>query len=623
MLKTLISNLSDDKSYKGFLAHIENHFFKNDELLLLQRLIDLGQSHLFADWDELGANDEAKRAFIQNLLTIDESYPTGIKGYVENAVVLLEQAKKGTNAFEGFTPSKPETVDLSNFGKEYFECESIAMEHLHEIAVVLVAGGLGERLGYSGIKLAIPVETTTLTTYLQHYCRVIAAMESRMKVKRAVPLIIMTSQETHEGTLQAFEENSYFGLEKDQITILKQELVPAISDNEGHLALKDKYKLVLKPHGHGDIHMLMHTSKKAAKLHAEGYKHLLFIQDTNGQVFNAGFSAIGSLIKNRFDFNGVAVNRVPKEAVGAIAKLEKGDTSLTLNVEYNLLDPLLRSTIQPEGDVASDNGYSIFPGNINVLAVKLSTYVSILEKSGGIIAEFVNPKYKDDTRTSFIKPTRLETMMQDLPKLFTEGESVGVTIFDRKWCFSPNKNNIKDARKKYENKTPPECAATAESDFYGGGRKRLELAGVKMPATLEDQPLYGVPFNYGPRVYLTPAFALTIDEVKNKIKDCEIGNGSTLILDGENIHLENVSISENSSLVIEAIPEAKVHVRNLKVENSGHKISLLSDEEVSKDDTPEYLKIRGYNIVDQGAQTYRFDKPGTFIIDSDGNVIDG
>lgn len=44
--------------------------------------------------------------------------------------------------------------------------------------------------------------------------------------------------------------------------------------------------------------------------------------------------------------------RQAKEAIGAIAKLSRPDgTSLTINVEYNQLDPLLRATINQEGDV--------------------------------------------------------------------------------------------------------------------------------------------------------------------------------------------------------------------------------------------------------------------------------
>lgn len=36
----------------------------------------------------------------------------------------------------------------------------------------------------------------------------------------------------------------------------------------------------------------------------------------------------------------------------------------------------------------------------------------ILSCSTGLVPEFVNPKYSDDTRTAFNTPTRLECMMQ-------------------------------------------------------------------------------------------------------------------------------------------------------------------------------------------------------------------
>lgn len=38
---------------------------------------------------------------------------------------------------------------------------------------------------------------------------------------------------------------------------------------------------------------------------------------------------------------------------------------MVINVEYNQLDPLLRATGFPDGDVNCETGYSPFPGNIN------------------------------------------------------------------------------------------------------------------------------------------------------------------------------------------------------------------------------------------------------------------
>lgn len=82
-------------------------------------------------------------------------------------------------------------------------------------------------------------------------------------------------------------------------------------------------------------------------------------------------------------------------------------------MEYNQLDPLLRSSGFPEGDVNDPNtGFSPFPGNINQLLFALRPYVEVLERTKGAMPEFVNPKYKDSTKTDFKSPTRLECMMQ-------------------------------------------------------------------------------------------------------------------------------------------------------------------------------------------------------------------
>ena len=57
--------------------------------------------------------------------------------------------------------------------------------------------------------------------------------------------------------------------------------------------------------------------------------------------------------------------------------------------------------------------------------------------------EFVNPKYVDDTRKRFKAPTRLETLMQDVPKLIKNNNGTeGYTYFDRWFCFSACKNNL-------------------------------------------------------------------------------------------------------------------------------------------------------------------------------------
>jgi UDP-sugar pyrophosphorylase len=582
----------------AFTSNAAAGLFSDEEILLARELISDGQSHLFSNWDEPGVGDHEKRQFMAALLNAHRAYPGGLTAYTRNARLLLAEASSGANPFDGCTPTQPDLVDLSSFGADYDAAEAAGLKCFGESAVVLVAGGLGERLGYHGIKLNIPVEVTETTSYLAHYASVIKAASKRMG--RAIPLIIMTSRDTDEGTKASLEENKNFGLEAGQITILRQELVPALSDMKASLALEKKYELLLKPHGHGDIHMLMHTSGTAKKLADSGVRYLLFIQDTNGQVFNAALAAIGVSEQRGYDFNSIAVNRIPGEAVGGIARLVRnGAPDLTINVEYNLLDPLLRATVSPEGDVPDESGFSKFPGNINLLVVRLAPYLKVLESSGGVVAEFVNPKFSDGTRTSFKKPARLETLMQDLPKNFTSGEKVGVTVFDRTWCFSACKNNLKDAAQKVLQHGPPESASSAENDFYEAGRAKLRAAGM----LVVDSPrlmLWGVPFTTGPRVILRPSFALTLAEVREKIQGGSISGDATLILEGD-VRLEHVTIPEGTSLVVHAKDDAPALLKDFTATPvSRFFIHPLTDEEMQSEKVPEYLRIRGYRIVKGG-----------------------
>ena len=67
-------------------------------------------------------------------------------------------------------------------------------------------------------------------------------------------------------------------------------------------------------------------------------------------------------------------------------------------------------------------------GNINQLVIKADSYAQQLERTGGLIAEFVNPKYADSSRSKFKSPTRLECMMQDYAKELPSEARTGFTV---------------------------------------------------------------------------------------------------------------------------------------------------------------------------------------------------
>ena len=71
--------------------------------------------------------------------------------------------------------------------------------------------------------------------------------------------------------------------------------VACLSDSEANLALnpKDQFELLTKPHGHGDVHALLHSTGLAKRWADSGVKWICFFQDTNGLVFRGLVSALG------------------------------------------------------------------------------------------------------------------------------------------------------------------------------------------------------------------------------------------------------------------------------------------------------------------------------------------
>jgi UDP-sugar pyrophosphorylase len=111
---------------------------------------------LFLHWGEgPDASPAVKRAFVEQLEALDNEYPTGLAGYIRNARELLDKSRKGENPLLGWTPSVPEGMTFELGSEEYRKMEELGRHELGTVGFVLVAGGLGERLGYSNIKVRL------------------------------------------------------------------------------------------------------------------------------------------------------------------------------------------------------------------------------------------------------------------------------------------------------------------------------------------------------------------------------------------------------------------------------------------------------------------------------------
>jgi len=305
------------------------------------------------------------------------------------------------------------------------------------------------------------------------------------------------------------------------------------------------------------------------------------------------------------------VPRKAKDAVGAITKLVRADgTSITVNVEYNKLEPLLKASGHPEGDVNGPTGYSPYPGNINQLVFKVAPYVAVLERTGGLVPEFVNPKYADAAKTKFKKPTRLECMMQEHPKVLGPEALVGFTNFPD-WTYSPVKNSVEEAQSKLKVGAPGRSAVEGELEFYEAGCRALAGLGVKIPdaTTLE---VFGFKLRETPHIVFHPNFAVSFANFRSKFAHPEqihIAAKSTLVVEGPDVKIQALDL--NGALIIKAVPGAVVDIQHLKVHNDGYSLVPLEAGETVEDS----IKIRGFKVVGQAAaRTLEFSTPGSYVV---------
>lgn len=74
------------------------------------------------------------------------------------------------NPYDKYKPEVPKGYFLKPGQQEFEDFEELGLAELSKTGFVLIAGGLGERLGFSSIKISLPVITIEEDySYLRYY----------------------------------------------------------------------------------------------------------------------------------------------------------------------------------------------------------------------------------------------------------------------------------------------------------------------------------------------------------------------------------------------------------------------------------------------------------------------
>ncbi|KAI0062911.1 UTP-glucose-1-phosphate uridylyltransferase [Artomyces pyxidatus] len=276
---------------------------------------------------------------------------------------------------------------------------------LSKLAVLKVNGGLGTSMGMTGAKSALEVKDDM--TFLDLTVRQIEHLNTENRVD--VPLILMTSFNTHEDTLRIIKK---YANQQLRITTFNQSRYPRIyketllpCPNSADDDKKNWY-----PPGHGDLYNALLHSGVLDQLISEG-KEYLFVSNSD----NLGAVVDQSILQHMIDTEAEFIMEVTDKTKADI----KGGTLVDYEGSIRLLEVAQVPSEHVE-DFKSVRKFKIF--NTNNLWLNLRALKRIMEQDAMELEIIINPKQTDDGQSVI----QLETAAGAAIKHFRGAHGVNV-----------------------------------------------------------------------------------------------------------------------------------------------------------------------------------------------------
>lgn len=271
-----------------------------------------GQEHVLRFYDELDENGQ--RSLLKQVEEID---------FEMLGAIGAKQQGKGK-----ISPLGAVEIDEINERKEEFVEEGLKAIREGKVGAILLAGGMGTRLGFDQPKGTFDIGKTRHLYIFE--CLINNLLEVCDMAGCFVPLYIMTSEKNHKATYEFFEEHNYFGYPAEDVHFFMQDMAPAV-DYNGKLLLEEKGRLATSPNGNGGWFSSLHKSGLLDDIHARGVEWLNIFAVDNVLQKIADPAFIGATLLSGKESGSKVVRKVaPEERVGVMCQ-EDGKPSI---VEY-------------------------------------------------------------------------------------------------------------------------------------------------------------------------------------------------------------------------------------------------------------------------------------------------
>lgn len=301
-----------------------------------QKLAEYGQTHVLDYFDEL--SEEQKEELLKQ---IDET---------DFSVVRYAANPHGGQKRGKITPLGAMEIPEIEKNREHFEKVGLEALRAQKIGAVLLAGGMGTRLGSDDPKCMYDIGITKPVYIMQRLIENLMDVVNEAGVP--VPLFIMTSDKNHDKTVNFMEKMDYFGYDKDMVRFFKQDMAPAV-DYSGKVYMESKYRIATSPNGNGGWFLSMMNSGVLDRAKELGVEWLDIFAVDNVLQRIADPCFVGATLESGCATGAKVVKKVtPDEKVGALC-LEDGKPSI---VEYYDMTPELLEAKDEKGEPAYNFG---------------------------------------------------------------------------------------------------------------------------------------------------------------------------------------------------------------------------------------------------------------------------
>ena len=239
-------------------------------------------------------------------------------------------------------------LSLSDVEKRRAEFESVGVQAIKEgkVCAVLLAGGMGTRLGVDGPKGAYDIGVTKPLYIFEQQMRNLA--EVNAKCDTIVPLYIMTSDKNHEQTVAFWKAHDYFGYPETEVKFFKQDMAPAV-DYDNKIILETKSLPALSPNGNGGWYVSMKNAGFTEELKKRGVEWLNIYAVDNVLQRIADPVFVGATIASNANCGAKVVGKAnPYEKVGVLC-LDDGQPNI---IEYYELTDEMANQKDVNGNLA-------------------------------------------------------------------------------------------------------------------------------------------------------------------------------------------------------------------------------------------------------------------------------